>query len=168
MTKSPPSLIAVVRRLPASEPDAFSDSANAMSFSPFAIDGRYFYFLLFGGVEHDRERPEGVDRVCHADAATGAGELLDDEAEVEDTGALAAVLLRDPDPGELVLLERLEDVPTVLAGAVELGRAGADEFLRNLAGAVHVIKILFAEQLAHVSSDSKLRRILHRQTVLSM
>jgi len=48
-----------------------------------------------------------------------------------------------------VLLEGLEDVPAVLAGPVELRGPGTDVFLRNLAGAVHVIQVLFAQQFSH-------------------
>jgi hypothetical protein len=41
---SSPSRIAVVRRLPASDPDGFSDSPKATRSSPEAIPGRYFCF----------------------------------------------------------------------------------------------------------------------------
>ena len=52
--------------------------------------------LLLGAAEDDRERTERVDRVGHADAAAGTRQLLDHHAEVQDAGAVAAVLLRDP------------------------------------------------------------------------
>ena len=43
-TNSSPSRMAVVRRLPASEPEAFSDRPKAIRLSPLAIGGRYFCF----------------------------------------------------------------------------------------------------------------------------
>ncbi len=109
------------------------------------MPGQVLLLLLLGAAEDDRERAQRVDRVGHADAAAGAGELLDDEAQVEHAGAVAAVLLRDPDAGELVGLERLEDVPAVLAGAVELGGAGADVLLGDLAGPVLVVEVFLTE-----------------------
>ncbi len=44
ITNAPPSSIAVVRRLPASDPEAFSESPKAINSSPEAIVGRYFSF----------------------------------------------------------------------------------------------------------------------------
>ncbi len=134
---------------PASEPDALLGEAEGDEPPPGRDVGKVGALLLLGPAEDDREGAEGVDRVGDADAAAGAGELLDDDAHVEDAGALAAVLLRHPDAHEVVLLQRLDHAPRVLAGAVELGGDRADELLGDLAGAGLVLLGPGRQQLLH-------------------
>jgi len=105
---------------------------------------------------------QGVDRVGDPDAAARARQLLDHQADVEHAGPLAAVLLGDPDPGEAVRPEGLQDVPAVLAGAVELGGSRADELLGHLAGAVLVVEVGRAQQLTHgILRARRVRVIVH-------
>src|SRR5262249_52221528 len=75
--------------------------------------GKEAPLLLFGSRKNDGERTEGVDGVGHADAAARPGQLLDHEAEIQDASALAAVLLGNPDSGQVRLLQLFENLPWI-------------------------------------------------------
>jgi hypothetical protein len=116
--------------------------------------GQVLLLLLLVAAEDDRERAQGVDGEEHADAAAGARELLDHQAEVEDATAPPAVLLGKPEAHEAGLGEGLLHLPGVLLRRVPLPGAGAHHVVRDLAGLVPPGQGLGAEQLVQRSSPS--------------
>ena len=154
--------MAVVRRLPASDPEAFSDSPKAIRLSPLAIGGRYFSFCSSVPPRMIGKRAEGIDGKGDPDTATGARELFDDQAQIEDAGVVAAVLLRNPRPGELVGLESLEDVPAVLAGPVELCGSRPHVLFRHLTRPFLIVDIFGCSTARRMlASRCLVRCILH-------
>ena len=139
MTHSSPSRTAVVRIDAGSEPASGSDSANAGDHSPVAQRGSQCCFCSsvpnswIGSVPSSwTMRISAVD--AHALAISST--------------AICSMSVPVPVPPysssngsaeDVVLGEQLADVPRVLAGAVDLGRARRDPLLRELAD--HVAEV---------------------------
>src|SRR6185436_9523170 len=102
--------------------------------------------LVLGAAHQDGERAERVHRVEDADAAAGAREFLDADAEVDDAAALPAVFLGDPDAHEAGLGERLLDLPRVFLSLVVFGGERTDDLFGDLARPRAPHEILFGEE----------------------
>ncbi len=134
MTHSSPSRTAVVRIEAGSDPASGSDSANAGDISPVAHARQEALLLLVGAEQPDRQRAELLDHQDQRARGARLGDLLDRHLQHQRAGAGAAVLLLERQPEDVVLAEQLADVPRVLAGAVDLGRARARSALDDRRG----------------------------------
>jgi hypothetical protein len=126
-----------------------------MSFSPLAMSGRYFCFCSSVPARMIGKEPSAFTaymprrcrrRPCESSSTT--------TQRFEHAGALAAVLLGDPDSQQARLGESLLHFPGILLQLVVLGRQGAHHLLGDLVGLVPPGQGLGAEQLVQRSSPS--------------
>ena len=134
MTYSSPSRTARVRMPDGSEPASASVSANAMSCSPDGEVRQPALLLLVGAGDLDRHRAELLDGEDEAARRAHAAELLDGEAQGQQVGAEAAVFLRERQRRRCPARRGGCDVVGPLGRPVDLGGAGRDRLVGQLAG----------------------------------
>ena len=147
MIQSEPSCLAVVRMSAAAEPASGSREAERRRLLAGRAIGQEALLHLVRAEELDRERPELLDHQDERDRGRRLGELLDRHLEHQRAGAGAAVLLGERQAEDVLLGEDLADVPRVLVGLIDLGGAGRDLLLRDLADEVAEVLVLLRDRV---------------------